>query len=100
MTAAETIEQAIARLEEKRAAAMAGPWVQGAFAGEFCGPNDFEVVFSDEDADLIVTLHRTIDAQLAILRAGLAAHSPGDDTTEEIEEHALALGLAILGEES
>jgi hypothetical protein len=100
VTAAETIEQAIARLEEQRGAAMVGPWVQGGFAGEFSGPDDFDSLFSEENADLVVTLHRTIDAQLGILRAGLASISPGDDSTEEIEELALDLARAILGETS
>lgn len=43
------------------------------------------------DADLIVTLHRTIDAQLGLLR--VAANNPGCETDEEV-----ALANAILGE--
>ena len=52
------------------------------------------------DAELIVTLHRTIDAQLAILRVGINEISPHDDTTEPITEAAFRLARAILGEAS
>lgn len=109
MTAAETIEQAIARLETLDAATPSRPWSswrqQGPFGNErfgieYRGGVDIADVITGEIADLLAAMVGTFDAQLAILRAGLAAHSPGDDTTEEIEAHALALARAILGEES
>lgn len=49
-----------------------------------------------EDADLIVTLHRTIGAQLAILRLGLAFTAP-DALRDTAPLAALALADAILG---
>jgi hypothetical protein len=61
-------------------------------------PEPFMPITNDE---LIVVLHRTIDAQLAILRAALIEHT---DFMTEIEKPywtaALALADAILGSES
>lgn len=99
MTAAETIEQAIARLEEKRAAAMRGPW--GNSSGDLIGPDDFDSLFSEENAELIVTLHRTIDAQLDMLRFArgfYGAQITGPESSTAFAELALALAAAILGE--
>ena len=81
MNAVERLQAAIEKLEALKAGASGGPWV-------IAPPRDVEfesrciwgakdhgdgegLCLADAesaDADLIVTLHRTIDAQLAILR--------------------------------
>lgn len=67
-------------------------------AGDFAASSErFE---NPADAYLIVTLHRTIDAQLAILRLGLAFYH-GDPTllpgVVRAADNALALARAING---
>lgn len=117
MSPEETIRAAIARLEQQRDASTPGPWeaVGGTIDG---GPySSCEVVTSDVDcmsycyggtgrgiqnrADgaLIVTLHRTIDAQLRILRE--AEYQLGKDAGFAAREYNLFLPLAraILGED-
>jgi hypothetical protein len=44
-----------------------------------------------------VTLHRTIDAQLAILHHAIAEYEPRDDTMSFITEDGLTLARAING---
>jgi hypothetical protein len=77
MNAAEKIQAAIERLEELRDAATDGPWFvthERSTWPRVWGNNDgddADAVASTEsgtsNAQLIVTLHRTIDAQLAVL---------------------------------
>jgi hypothetical protein len=79
VTPAETIQAAIEKLTEQRDAAMQGPW-RGRVLNHWGTPTPG--VWADEDgdyigysmnqadADLLVTLHATIDAQLAILQEG------------------------------
>lgn len=50
------------------------------------------------DADTIVTLHRTIDAQLAILRAETASYNWPQPHRRN--PHVIALARAILGEDT
>lgn len=98
MSAAETLQAAIDELEALKAESSPGPW-EIEEPGEYFNPkwDDVRVMraregnepdydryiirdgsyaadaggFSQPDAELIVTVHRTIDAQLAILRHDL-----------------------------
>jgi hypothetical protein len=82
MSAIEEIEAAIAKLTELHHASPAAPWdytddgdgysIQGSddYGHEFC--NSFTWSDNSYASDLIVTLHRTIDAQLAILHASVS----------------------------
>jgi len=124
MNAAETIQAAIDRLAYLNAATAPGPWSLGApeFPWSSWDEGDVPVVvnveqlFSDRpaflhhpgsfaesdggfdrlDADLIVTLHRTIDAQLAILRAQLHIW----EGSIAYRAAVLDLARAILGEDA
>lgn len=52
------------------------------------GPHFIADVTTERTADLIVTLHRTIDAQLAIMQRGIALAAPvayGADTSGRVE---------------
>ena len=106
------LQAAIEKLERIKAGSIEGPWVwkgdriaDGAFLE---GAADETVIWaygmhtegflvvSEADADLIVTLHRTIDAQLAILRRVLRYYTTTDGgVTVKLE---LDLADAILGE--
>ena len=105
VTVVERLEAAIAKLEQLKADGTLGPWNVDMIPEtgecrvvrffEFFGSHLEEVTNGGSiqpDAELIVTLHRTIDAQLAILRAGLSDGAPLH--TE------LALADAILGDNS
>ncbi len=114
-TAVETIQAAIDRLEGLRATAFHGEW--SAFTGGVAHGDHWYVIAdnqsialisandgSDEEhrgptANLIVTLHRTIDAQLAILQRTAAYPNVGL-RFEPVDHAVLALAAAILGEES
>ena len=105
MNAVERIGAAIERLEALKAETTPGPWLltvarQNTHAIYGRSPGQ-EVVGSTPrhgglwnatDGDLIVTLHRTIDAQLAILRAASGGSRP--------PRLILAIADAILGSES
>lgn len=93
MNAEETIAAAIEKLEKLRGAATPAPW--DFYGGE---PFGYGIGFpvglvvhrdeiTDEDAELIVTLHRTIDAQLAILQ---------ESKTWGISDATIDLARAIL----
>lgn len=111
MSAVERLQAAIDKLEALRAESTQGEWgfesvpETGesriyAEADGFAFMAATTVTFypvpggmKPSDADLIATLHRTIDAQLAILRTAL-------DVVEETEEGAIrasALGMSALG---
>jgi len=117
MNAVERIEAAIEKLEQLKTESTQVTWSQvGAH-----GPSDLGVSVripisrhhdvlayagTAANAHLIVTLHRTIDAQLAILRAGRSAcrafpHVVNDRDlpgwAAEAKVHALAFADAILG---
>lgn len=118
MSAVEEIEAAIARLTELRGKSNSGPWEPirqeepESGAALFVlgnGPSldsDFNNIRDYADADLIVTLHRTIDAQLAILMAGRTAYGPSFKDVNyrdlpgwaaEARSHALTFAEAING---
>lgn len=102
-TPAEELDAAIAKLSTLQAGITAGSWgghqnilgvdrvraADGYIVAEVYGDNSQEA-----NAELIVTLHRTIDAQLAILREGLALIESNEDV-ELLYANELALGRAI-----
>lgn len=102
MTPAETIQAAIDKLESQSAVSrttVIGRWANdeedsGEVTGSHGSVGEFWHV---ANADLVVTLHRTIDAQLAVLDRGLS-----DDETDDQggwhDSEALMLARAILGE--
>ena len=112
MSAVEEIQQAIATLERLNMLVDPAPlvrWrdqesIQGwdgfivigdsAEEGEDCNP--VARVYTDELADLIVTLHRTIDAQLAWLRYAVDLESTVQPPSD-FRAHAIALARAING---
>ncbi|UAJ79988.1 hypothetical protein IT072_02605 [Leifsonia sp. ZF2019] len=126
MNAQETITAAIEKLEGLKAASVPGPWhwwnleaidqgwtdngpnLEGANGQTvLCGwGNDaWGISVAGEDADLIVTLHRTIDAQLALLKellhiAETAGWSEEEFPSKPGHEHGLLLARSILGEAS
>ena len=105
MTAVERLEAAIAKLEQLKAEGTPGPWVgrtnilgirrlmdsEGGVLAEMFDATDHGDE-SFENTDLIVALHRTIDAQLAILRFAV-------DGLYDLPEF-LMLADAILGDNS
>lgn len=107
MNAAETIQAAIDKLNQQRAAAMQGPW-RGKVLNYWGSPTpgvwaeaDRDYVgysMNQEDADLLVTLHATIDAQLAILQRSLDWYA--EEAMAYIGKEDLALAKAILGEQA
>jgi hypothetical protein len=82
MSEIEEIDAAITKLTAEREAAMRGPWVANENFGYYGGSFGIEGGLEDEwedspgyalektDAELITTLHRTIDAQIELLRLG------------------------------
>lgn len=111
MNAVERIEAAIAKLEALKASSIPGPWsapkeLLGLPNKTIFGGNPTRThaayVAVAHDGELIVTLHRTIDAQLAILRAGheteaLLRSFPYTMATVFHDQRALDLADAILG---
>lgn len=118
MNAVEKLEAAISKLEALKAGAPSGPWewredfgepgdtgtaltngedveIIGAYNWHCCSYRD-EPNVADGAADLIVTLHRTIDAQLAILRGALRVRRPMGDQYA-VPSLAVDLADAILG---
>ena len=111
MTAVERLEAAIAKLEQLKAFSTPGEWYRAGFpepsvwAGT--GLSTDLLVVDDarflHDADLIVTLHRTIDAQIWLLRltsAYLGAGMTGPDSSDAFAALGVALADAILGDNS
>lgn len=120
MNPAEKIQAAIDKLDALRIASgtEAWTWESGEDLGANVRSEQFGVRFttgyvgnndSRNDAELIVTLHRTIDAQLAILRAAKHAHKvrelgnmsysrPDGTWRTELEVAALDLADAMLGD--
>ncbi|UOE45505.1 hypothetical protein [Agromyces larvae] len=108
MSQVERLRAAILKLETLRAEITPGPWI-----AEYSGEQGHCVIPADADstreaialtrlyhaaydAELIVTLHRTIDAQLAILRNRLEVY--GEDVTPYgFRESTDRLADAILG---
>jgi len=141
VSAAETIQAAIDKLETQRAASTTGPWIVHDMGDStYTSANNkgwwwiwqesalpfyggvMEVDHRDDfgpggspvgvasrtdnddgekeraDADLIVTLHRTIDPQLAILRE--SHHRAADEGRIVYNDPAVELARAILGEDA
>jgi hypothetical protein len=113
VNAAETIAAAIEKLETLRDAGTPGPWVDGENAGRY----DAAIVTADSgmwadavvrddgfldfrDAALVITLHRTIDAQLAVLRMFGANLALLDDWEPHPDNEIMALARAVLGGDS
>lgn len=115
MSAVERVEAAIAKLEDLRGAAAPGVWVAWREGlpgrerfGVETGAEGADVVWRAAraaDAELVEVLHRTIDAQLAILRDNLTRYG------DKLEDgwlptiggplaNVLALVDAILGDAS
>jgi len=109
VSAVETLQTAIDTLKRLRAESVPGRWeateeggdygvtVRAWFDNEFNGNTAVaHMRHGMNEAELIVTLHRTLDVQLAFLRAARS-----DLTTERIREtdatHAIALATAING---
>ena len=103
MNSAEKIQTAIAELEALKAASTQGKWAVSAkqldirgfvYAPSVCAGCGWDRD-TDADAELIVTLHRTIDAQLKILRTTLDDEH-ADWLTELEWRNSVALAEAIL----
>lgn len=121
MSAVEEIETAMEALTDMRSGGSPGPWsvahAENGTVIEWAAPDAdacrFVAVLSDEDGEdfnadpggpdcdayLIVTLHCTIDAQLAILNQALKYErsSIGTGSAEEFHRTALTLARAING---
>lgn len=110
MNAAETIQAAIEKLETARDVSTQGAWVSETrgVGINFEGTSGVWYVAKDDgmhavDKCLIVVLHRTIDAQLAILRAAHKLphiHYPAACSTNPLLASVLQLARAILGDDS
>lgn len=122
MTPVENLEAAIARLEGLRMAATPGPWFREDEDEHFLshnypgsddfgftiGPgvvNEFECYVApvkEADGLLILVLHRTVDAQLSMLRNALGYLSEYPDRPRAIYSwvaDAIRLAEAILSDE-
>ena len=113
MTAVEEIQAAIEKLTAQRDESTPGPWaVDDADKCSVYTIDGGATILQPEDwyprgdnrpagnAQLVLTLHRTIDAQLAILREPLAVYEKWNidgDTELEKFPHAYALARAING---
>lgn len=116
MSALEEIQAAIEKLLSLRDHAEDGPWMflecdAGSERGDLLmgdsrDPVDAYPVISQDihsaDADLIVTLHRTLDAQLEILHDAAAnywatGHAPDDWESFDSSRAIFALARAITG---
>jgi len=78
MSALEEIEAAINKLSGLWALSTRGPW-----DGPDEAPWAYDEVHPD-DAALVVTLHRSIDAQLAVLRAALSSILETDNDPQAV----------------
>ena len=121
MTDLETIQAAIVKLEMLKAEGTSGPWtameydsnpgdqgvpiIGGGEIGSMEGHlTAYTMTLGSEersviDAELIVTLHRTLDAQLAILRAAQDDYNQYGEKPSKFFANDVALARAILGEE-
>ncbi len=112
MTAAvETLTRVIEKVERLKSECTPGEWWTtrdlkwpSGFAGT--GSSDDVCVMSEArliaDAHLVVTLHRMINAQLdtfRLARAFYGAAITGPESSTAIAELALALAVAVLGEQ-
>ncbi|WP_030149521.1 hypothetical protein [Mycetocola saprophilus] len=120
MTTLDLLERAHAHLTELRDKSTPGPWVSvtpglvssctaihAAGHQKLTWDDHFGEVFEYSDADLIVTLHRTIDAQLKILAHDIDIYKQMVALGQEAAAEAAiwragdgGLARAILGEEA
>lgn len=111
MNPVEKLEGAIAKLELLKGAKTPAPWWRGmndGFSFTIEGPESDSHPVAQRligpDAEMMVTLHRTIDAQLRILTLGLRDYEHHGDMRMSLPlDHsiaALALADAILGDPS
>ena len=102
MTPVERLEAAIAKLERLRKSEPyheSNGWLAGLVTvGTEHDPREEEEPLTS--SELIVTLHRTIDAQLAILKAAREDFAKFGRKPSEFFENDLALADAILGDNS
>jgi hypothetical protein len=102
-TPIEELQAAHKRLSELRHGATPGPWTavnDDDFEEiDISGAAPFNVgsVWTRHSADLIVTLHRTIDTQLSILDAGITLHGVDVDTEGLLRVEDVRLARAING---
>lgn len=112
MTAIETLEAAIARLESLRDRAFPGPYEPGVGGGDnwYLFANDESVAYisandgSDEEqreptARLIAALSRTVEHQIALMRSAIREYERWHGAVEQWANEAYRLARAILGEE-
>jgi len=108
MTPVEKLEAAIAQLEGLRDFGTSGPWFSwhpesgrgnSSVDAASLDPDNPEMVAEggEHDVELIVTLHATIAAQLAVLLHAIEDYSPGSDVQGFITDDGIALAEAILG---
>lgn len=112
MSAVERLQAAIEKLENLKSESVAGPWMVGHHPDpdtdvEFVKDGDgrwareIAVIYGGGDlkphAELIVTLHRTIDAQLAILRTQLLDQRDREARRLPAWDVDTSLAEAILG---
>ncbi len=101
MTSVERIQAAIEKLEHLKSETTPAPWMVDKWRGCLIvttPTNDMvaDRVYSAEVAELIVTLHGTIDAQLAWLRYAVSLEATVQPPAD-FRAFALALADAILG---
>jgi hypothetical protein len=103
MTPIERLQAAIRQLERLRGNALNGRWVArpDAFYGSALESKFGSVVevgdIATDDALLIAVLHRTIDAQLAILKVAAECDRPWKLSEPGYYDAEMALADAILG---
>lgn len=113
MTPVERLQAAIEKLETLKTESTPGPWSvnvhhNAMHSAEFRAPNPFNGFMlvaahtNDVDPELIVTLHRTIDAQIAVLDNTLVRYAKLDPSGEWEPRApggviAMSLADAILG---
>lgn len=101
MTPVERLQSAIDKLEQERARTgyyeSHGWLVENVTVGPEHAPYEEQSPLTSDD--LFLTLHRTIDAQLAILREAIKSRS-ADRELNGLDHAALGLADAILGGES
>ena len=85
MTPEQRLQAAIEKLEALRGAGTPAPWTTTWGSATVPAADDL----GSGDADLIVTLHRTIDAQLAILYRALNRNAPERDAAEMLADAIL-----------
>ncbi|WP_030149544.1 hypothetical protein [Mycetocola saprophilus] len=107
MTTLDLLERAHARLAELRDAAVPGPWtitIEGHIDGDdrYVATDGYVDGIDTGSVPLVVALHRTIDAQLALIADMIERYRPVPDfkPVAPTAIMCVALARAILGEEA